>query len=72
MAGGGWKEQRQKRLEQKRCGEKAGGASASAGPVLGWKCEVFQGFGVFCGCPSVLHFSQTNVLFLSLHFYALS
>ncbi|HHA2386042.1 hypothetical protein, partial [Stenotrophomonas maltophilia] len=25
-----------------------------------WKYEVFQGFGVFCQCPSVLHFSQKN------------
>uniref|UniRef100_UPI0039C2F47C hypothetical protein n=1 Tax=Stenotrophomonas maltophilia TaxID=40324 RepID=UPI0039C2F47C len=42
------------------------------GPVLGWKREAFQGFCVFCGCPSVLHFSQINVLFLSLHFQGLS
>ncbi len=35
MAGGGWKEQRQKRLEQTSCGGKAGGASASAGPSAG-------------------------------------
>ncbi len=42
------------------------------GPVLGWKREAFQGLCVFCGCPSVLHFSQINVLFLSLHFQGLS
>ena len=35
MAGGGWKEQRQKRHGEKRCGGKAGGASASAGPSAG-------------------------------------
>ncbi len=72
MAGGGWKERRQKRLEQKRVGERRVGPRLPPGPVLGWKREAFQGFCVFCGCPSVLHFSQINVLFLSLHFQGLS
>lgn len=48
------------------------GAGFLPAPALGGKCEVFQGFCVFCGCPSVLHFSQINVLLSGLHFYALS
>ncbi|HHA2721266.1 TPA: hypothetical protein ACOEO9_001093 [Stenotrophomonas maltophilia] len=53
-------------------GKKRVGPRLPPGPALGWKCEAFQGFCVFCGCPSFLYFSQKKVGFFGLHFPALS